>query len=357
MLPRNWPHWIMIPIGLSLAVASIGLGLVLEPAVQSLAQHPEPTPTLPCLDYAAPLSGECVDCHTDLTRIQALVASEEERQRLFVETSAIDSVHGRLGCITCHGGTSGTADVDAAHDQLMPDPSTRFEATCILCHRDLRDPASDGLLHEPHGVVLDSPHTVECSECHGAVGHGFNAPAGGSICSMAACLDCHEEQNLDVQAQNCGSCHVGPHDVAAALSCSDCHTSIQDWNQTQLSVHPVRLTGRHAEAECFDCHEWPNFGDLDYVCSDCHERPHDFGDDACASCHTTGGWDSSTMEGHRFSIDHGGADGSCNACHPGGDTSSYHCLTCHSETVTVNFHEARGTSDILSKCANCHPDV
>jgi hypothetical protein len=355
MLPRNWPHWLIIPIGLSLAVGTIGLGLVLEPAVQSLAKHAEPTPTLPCLDYAAPLSTDCVDCHTDSKKIESLTASQSERQRLLIEASAIDSVHGRLGCVTCHNGTPDTDDVDAAHTGLVSDPSSRFEATCLLCHRDLRDPASNELLHEPHQAILDSPQVVRCSDCHGAVGHGFNAPSGDTICSMASCLECHEERNLDIQSQNCGGCHVGPHDVAAALSCSDCHTSISNWDRTQLSVHPVRLTGSHAEADCFDCHRWPNFGGLDYVCSDCHDRPHDFGSDECARCHTPVGWGSSTMPGHGFPIDHGGADGNCSACHPGGDTASYHCFTCHSATTTVNFHNARGISDVLSKCADCHP--
>jgi hypothetical protein len=356
MLPSNWPHWIIIPVGFSLAVASIGLGLVLEPAVQSLAEHPEPTPTMPCLEYAAPLSGECVDCHTDSQEIQVLAASEGERQRLLIETAAIESIHGRLGCVTCHGGTSGTDDVRAAHNQLVADPSSRYEATCLLCHRDLRHPTSDELLHVPHQAVLGSPTTVTCSECHGAVGHGFNAPAGETICSMASCLDCHEERDLEVQSQDCGSCHIGPHDVAIALSCSDCHTSIQNWNETRLSLHPVALTGRHAGANCFGCHKWPDFGSLDYVCSDCHARPHSFGSDDCSVCHAPEGWSTSAMPGHDFPLEHGGSDGDCSVCHIGGDTSTAYCLTCHGEVTTVDWHEARGIIDVLSKCVACHPE-
>jgi hypothetical protein len=63
------------------------------------------------------------------------------------------------------------------------------------------------------------------------------------------------------------------------------------------------------------------------------------------------------MEGHGFPIEHGGADGGCSACHAGGDTSSYHCFTCHSGATTVNLHEARGITDVLSKCTDCHPEA
>ncbi|MGD2179003.1 MAG: hypothetical protein PVG71_14410 [Anaerolineae bacterium] len=173
---------------------------------------------------------------------------------------------------------------------------------------------------------------------------------------MASCLDCHEEQGLDVQSRDCGSCHVGPHDVAAALSCSDCHMSIQSWGETQLSVHPVTLTGGHAEADCFRCHKWPNFGSLDDVCSDCHARPHDFGSDDCASCHTPAGWSTSAMPGHRFPLEHGGSDGDCSTCHPGGDTSHTYCFTCHDTRTTLSSHEGRGMTDVLGKCADCHPE-
>jgi hypothetical protein len=55
-------------------------------------------------------------------------------------------------------------------------------------------------------------------------------------------------------------------------------------------------------------------------------------------------------------LTHGGSDGGCGICHAGGDTSSYHCFTCHDALATVNTHEARGITDILSKCADCHPE-
>jgi hypothetical protein len=62
------------------------------------------------------------------------------------------------------------------------------------------------------------------------------------------------------------------------------------------------------------------------------------------------------MPGHGFSTEHGSSDVDCSACHIGGDTSAYYCLTCHSEVTTFNSHEARGVRDVLGKCVDCHPE-
>jgi hypothetical protein len=121
-------------------------------------------------------------------------------------------------------------------------------------------------------------------------------------------------------------------------------------------VHPVALTGQHTAAACFDCHRWPDFRSLDFVCSDCHTRPHGFGSEDCASCHTSAGWSSGAMPGHPFPLEHGGASGECSACHVRGDTSFAYCFTCHGTVTTVDFHEARGVKDILGKCLDCHSE-
>jgi hypothetical protein len=60
------------------------------------------------------------------------------------------------------------------------------------------------------------------------------------------------------------------------------------------------------------------------------------------------------MPGHPFPLEHGGADAECSACHAGGDTSSIYCFSCHSTLTTVNSHEARGITDVVGKCTDCH---
>jgi nitrate/TMAO reductase-like tetraheme cytochrome c subunit len=292
MLPSQWPRWVIVPIGFALTGLTILIGLVLEPAAQALAPPPEPTPTLVELAYAAPQSTECTTCHTTEDLLRESIVDEDDLARVLVRPADVLSVHGRLGCITCHRGTGDTADAQVAHTNLVVDPTLHFLEECTICHADLPDEFPNDRLRTPHSEVSHGlAENVTCSDCHGAVGHGFDPISGEEICSMTACLDCHVERNLDTQLEDCSACHITPHDVGLGLSCSNCHASTQTWRETQLSVHPVELTGWHAEIDCFSCHSWPDFGGLDYVCSDCHNRPHEFGDDGCETCHTPQGWD------------------------------------------------------------------
>lgn len=229
MLRSHWLRWTIIPIGLALTLFAILIGLVLKPAVQAIAPQLEPTPTLSRLPYAAPLSGECITCHTDKERLRESMASEDELEQLFIEPADVSSVHGRLGCVTCHRGTAGTADADTAHIALTVDPALHL---CLLCHRNMPDQFPQDRLRTPHGKTVHSPiEDVTCSDCHGAVGHGFDPVSGEVVCPMGVCLDCHEERNLDTQLEDCIVCHIGPHDVDLTLNCSDCHTSTETWNE------------------------------------------------------------------------------------------------------------------------------
>ncbi len=289
MLPERWPTWTVVFISIGLAVATILVGLVLEPAAQSIAPQPTPLPTHIHLAYAAPQSDQCIACHMDTEHLRGMVETEEELQRIVITADDMHSTHGRLGCVTCHRGIGGTADAVTAHQDLVVDPSLHFSEECDLCHRDLPNEIPEDRLRTPHNSVAHSLESnVACSDCHGAVGHGFDPVSGATTCSMSVCLDCHVERELEIQLEDCNACHIGPHDVG--LTCGDCHVSTGRWNDTRLTVHPVELTGWHAEADCFGCHDWPDFGGLQYICDDCHNRPHEFGDDQCEGCHTPDGW-------------------------------------------------------------------
>ncbi|MGQ9594400.1 MAG: hypothetical protein ACUVXH_07710 [Anaerolineae bacterium] len=414
MLPERWPRWILIPIGIALALLAIGLGLVLEPAAQALWPQPTPTPTLPAVPYARPLSGECERCHFHREALLASATDPAKVDEALIDPASLWTPHGRLGCVTCHGGNGQVADKDRAHEGLIQDLSEQYPRDCLICHRNLPAEIPEDRLRTPHGAIVNavwegSPCAVHCSDCHGQVGHGFDPVTGRTICSMSVCLDCHRERNVP-GLTDCIVCHVGPHDVATTLDCQTCHTSTETWKETKLQVHPVSLVGRHAEVPCFACHRWPDFRGLDYVCSDCHKRPHEFGNDDCALCHTPVGWKSSAEAlvaaatsvphpvagredcrachtltgqppipedhkgrtndtclvchaegpaaqpaGHPFPQDHDGAAGNCVLCHPGNDFSTYHCETCHAPSGMAEVHTARGITETADRCVLCHP--
>ena len=394
MLSSSWPRWILIPIAFVLTGLTIAVGLLIESMGQALAPAATPTPTLAFINYARPLSVECERCHLDRQALADSAESPEEAELAYIDPASLETPHGSLGCITCHGGTANEPGKGEAHQGLIEDLSETHPQDCLLCHRNLPDQIPEDYLRTPHGRVVNavwegSECGVKCSDCHGQVGHGFDPMTGEIVCPMDVCLNCHQNRYLGFLLTDCNTCHVGPHDVALALTCKDCHTSTETWKETELRVHPVELTGQHAAVSCFNCHPWPNFKGLDYVCSDCHQRPHDFGKDDCALCHTPVGWAESAdplvagataiphpvagrencrschgVTGQQpIPADHKGRTNDiCQVCHaPAPAPAILHpvegrgpCLTCHDEGRIAQFPLATHRGRDEASCRICH---
>ncbi len=394
MIPARWPRWTLVVIGLVLALFPIGITLLLEPVTRASAPAITPTPTLPFINYARPLSGECEECHFDKQALAASAESPENAEDFFIEPASLETPHGHLGCIACHDGTANVADKEIAHQGLIEDLSETHPQDCLICHRNLPDQLPEDHLRTPHGRVTNaiwegSKCEVLCSDCHGQVGHGFDPVTGEIICPMTVCLDCHREQGLDTRLTDCNTCHVGPHEVALALTCKDCHTSTEIWKETALLEHPEEILGRHATMDCFSCHSWPNFKGLDYVCSDCHKRPHELGNDNCALCHTAVGWAESAdalvagataiphpvdgredcrschgMESQQpIPADHKGRpNDTCQVCHAVAPAPAIlhpvegrgPCLNCHGEGQITQFPLSTHQDRDEASCRTCH---
>ncbi len=293
MLLVNWPRWAIVFTSIALTASVIVTGLVLESIGHAFAPKIKPTPTLPTIGYARPFSISCESCHFNRNKLVASAISAARAEASYIEPRYLLTTHGRLGCVTCHGGNGMDENKETAHIELLADPTTAAPTKCFLCHRSLRDVMPERGLKAPHSFVvrtsIEGTAALYCSDCHGKVGHGF--VSGKVICSMSECLDCHRERNLRIQLEDCIGCHIGPHDVAQEVNCNTCHASIHVWQEIHYTAHPVELIGKHATIHCFDCHKRPNFRGLRYVCSDCHKRPHTFGSDDCEQCHTPEGWE------------------------------------------------------------------
>jgi len=259
MLPTKWPQWIIIPIGFVLAVVITGFGFGLVTALQASMPSGEavPTPTPPVIQYAADLSTACTNCHTDQTKLSETAAGKEEIERLYIEPANTQVLHGRLGCVTCHRGIPDAEDVEAAHTNVIADPSIDLMADCLYCHHDLPNEYPDDLLIAPHSQVINGlAQDLACSDCHGSVGHGYDPVTGKKIISMAACLDCHEERKLKVQLENCEACHTEIPPWSPEVACSTCH-SLKSYTYEQSLENSKLLAYPHAQEglTCLDCHE------------------------------------------------------------------------------------------------------
>jgi len=349
MLPSRWPSWSLIPIALSLVVVVVGLGLLLEPAVQAITPVVESSTELPGfptpLPYAASQSESCIECHASEERLTDAGGSPSDLPHLLVAADSTMTLHGRLGCVTCHGGTPATQDVDSAHENLVTNPSTYQDADtyCLPCHHELRTQIPEHNIQTPHERILWGVHEDEevcaCSNCHGPVAHG-EEPIRTHDFLASYCIECHEEQNVPPERHRCSGCHVGPHDVSQAMDCETCHDSTQTWSSVQLAVHPMELQGAHGELDCFECHLRPDFRHISgFECSDCHTKPHDFGGDDCGTCHVdVGEWTAiqedefdhlALWEGYRHH-----EDVACEGCHFVGYDLSTECSSCHLPEAT-----------------------
>lgn len=358
---RRWPRWTIIPIGVGLSVVAIVLGLLLEPAGYALAPgQVEPTPTLPAIHYSRTQSDECHDCHVSLPALRASAEDPATAEEYLIEADSVMTPHGTLGCVACHSGDGEATDKKVAHQGLIADMSADDPAQCLICHADLPAEIPGDRLRTPHKMVVDGilhgdPSAVHCSDCHGGVGHGFDPVSGNEVCSMTVCLDCHEDQNLEVQMTDCDACHIGPHDVAESLTCDDCHSSTEVWEEIDAHIHPVELTGKHGELACFDCHQYPNFKGLNNTCTDCHEPGHEWGDHDCAECHDPGdawGLAAQQWEGHvehwdQYKGQH--LEVACAGCHfetyEGLDPG---CENCHAAP------DSHADEKYAGECVECH---
>jgi nitrate/TMAO reductase-like tetraheme cytochrome c subunit len=345
-----------VPIGFGVAVGSIVVGLILVASVEAFVPEVEPTATPARIAYAAPLSGECTACHTDEEELKESGASGEEAERLYIEVSLTESTHGRLGCVTCHEGTPDTEDIELAHTGLVEDASVYFEEDCLVCHLDLMDEYEESGLLAPHYQVMEGlAEDLTCSDCHGSVGHGYDAVTGEVIISMEACMDCHEERELPVECEvchtemaawspetDCALCHQEPEvesledtnllayaHAQEGLVCGDCHSDLEALQEVHEAAVP-RAPVEDLTVEmsfCFDCHvpnEHTSYEQIieltaDYIIGEKNINPHDphAGLDEpeieCRVCHQM--HNESTLTTGCYSCHHAGTLESCSVCH------------------------------------------
>ncbi len=187
--------------------------------------------------------------------------------------------------------------VGSARAATTPMPGSR--PTSAMKGRTIASPAT---------AALPVHYGGQCSNCHNT-----NAwqPANFS----------HEGQN------DCQSCHSRPSGHYGG-QCSNCHNT-NAWEPANFS------------------HE----GQTD--CQSCHSRPAGHWAQQCSRCHNTNNWSDIHVDGHSFSMNHGGAGGNCSTCHQA-NTPAYTCYGCHDRQETEQHHAEEGITDIDGRCTECH---
>ncbi len=113
------------------------------------------------------LADECFDCHKD-------PKLKVQNPKLFYYFDDFqNSVHGvaELACTDCHGGDSGTTDMDKAHAGVLePVSFAHIPETCGQCH----DQQHETFTASKHFEILKNEGTApNCVTCHGAMEMDF----------------------------------------------------------------------------------------------------------------------------------------------------------------------------------------
>lgn len=232
---------------------------------------------------------------------------------VFVNAGFSDSLHGRLGCVGCHGGDASASDHGAAHVGLKPadvgcrgchqgiaerhDTSVHhtlsgmahalqlrsgedtlarldpvWENDCATCHTSCADchvalpQAVGGGLIKGHEFLRRAPMEDSCALCHGSraggeyLGHFAGVEPDIHFEKGMHCLDCHRN---DLHGD--GSTYTTRWDVDGRALCTDCHAELPN---DAIAAHGEA----HTDVACQVCHAQPYQN-----CFGCHAGENDDG--------------------------------------------------------------------------------
>ncbi len=224
----------------------------------------------------------------------------------------------QIGCIACHGGTSGVDEMEAAHQGMSASVSDEPDKGCggEGCHQEITD-LNDNSLH----FNLGGYDTIM-----GARGADFNNPATSQAFDKH-CTECHSD---------CGQCHVSrPKYAGGGLIAGHQFKKIAPVTITCDGCHGSRVTPEYK-------------GRNEGIPGDIHWSQAGM---ACVKCHPVG-----EMHGDGNNYSHrydGEAIFSCVSagCHPAADLTGIEQHDLHGDKLACQVCHSAGE---YKNCANCH---
>ncbi|MCQ3972096.1 MAG: hypothetical protein DPW09_01475 [Anaerolineae bacterium] len=259
----------------------------------------------------------CTDCHTEIlarfepARCETCHRSNDDR---FI---TIHVTQFGADCRACHDGTDLFSEGKFDHNRLnYPLLGKHAEVECIDCHTGVGTLA--GFKEAPTDCAgchqQDNQHPpnfgTDCARCHNTdawqteiFDHNLSTFKLTGQHAEVACSKCHVGGVFRGTPQECVACHVQDdvHSLMLGTDCAECHTP-QDWKQVTFDHSQTRfkLTGKHTQVACTQCHQNNIFAGTPTRCVSCHAKDDvhrgQFGQD-CAHCHTTETWKLPSM-GH-----------------------------------------------------------
>ena len=238
----------------------------------------------------------------------------EPWKRVYVEEDFLETVHGQLGCTSCHSGVEKSSDKYEAHQGLVAYPSDEdADLYCGTCHGEEVETCKNSLHKTQEGYFerfsLRAGYDMRDSGYEHVL-EEFNAE----------CATCHT---------SCGQCHVSrPRAVGGGMDWGHEFKKTPDLKKNCTACHGSRVGDEYTgENEGFkaDVHYIPNAK----KCGFCHSADEMHGGDG-------------TLLTYRFDEN---------------NTSAPKCETCHAGTKENNtYHQEHwaGDSGVTLSCQVCH---
>jgi len=231
-----------------------------------------------------------------------------------------NTMHGKLGCVTCHNGVDGTADKAEAHSgNFIKKPSYESEEKCGSCHPNIVNRTTNSLHEQGWGQKMmlikrggygDQPsdfdkcpeemkegYSKNCFTCHGTCGEchvirpkikGGGLTSGHSFIKTPdmreVCAGCHVSRGWHAYA-GIGTGIRDVHYQQAGFTCMNCHS--MDEIHGDGKVYETRFK-MPALPKCENCHsglenknQYHQMHMNDFNCQTCHSQDYN----NCGSCH------------------------------------------------------------------------
>lgn len=226
-----------------------------------------------------------------------------------------ETIHGEMGCVTCHSGNGAANDKEAAHKGMRREPITA--QACDQCHTDTHTDANS--LHSTlrgYKTVIEQRASAETLPT-------IMEEAFGNHCES-----CHT---------SCGQCHVSrPTNLGGGLTAGHEFKKIPPMNLTCTGCHgsrvemeykgknegvPADIHWTQGGLPCFTCHTKDELhGNLDYEANHRYDGPPT---PNCVDCHPEVVEQKSDLLEHRSIHTENVA---CQVCH----VAEYkNCYSCH----------------------------
>lgn len=254
----------------------------------------------------------------------------EGSDKYYVVEAYLETTHGELGCITCHGGEN-VQNKEEAHLGMVRTPSADAGGICIECHGEIGETFEESI----HYTIQGIQNQLENFSHPGVL----DEEGGLKTAFDGNCYKCHA---------TCGSCHVSrPAAFSGGLHSEHMFEKRPPMEDTCYGCHGARNAGEfmgkvgyvtdvHYEGgmDCMDCHPVSNFhgtGKAEQNMYDVHTLPN------CTDCHQDVYSNDSSIQAHKI---HPEDMMSCQVCHASANNNCFDCHASMNDDGSVS-----GTSD------------